>query len=91
MNAFENCGFVKQFRHEYGNDPHRYEHCLSSSKPEKKIQAFTEFELMTSATRCSALPTELTSQLEAGYYFLSSVHKCEDRFHIYFLIRRSHL
>lgn len=25
MNAFENCGFVKQFRHEYGSDPHRYE------------------------------------------------------------------
>ena len=38
MNAFENCGFVKQFRHEYGSDPHRYEHCLSSSKPEKKFR-----------------------------------------------------
>ena len=41
MNAFENCGFVKQFR----SDPHRYEHCLSSSKPEKKFRPLRNLNL----------------------------------------------
>lgn len=45
MNAFENCGFVKQFRHEYGSGPHRYEHCLSSSKPEKKLKPLRNLNL----------------------------------------------
>ena len=35
-------------------------------KAGKKIQALTGFQLMTSAMPVSALPTELSSQLEAG-------------------------
>ena len=36
-------------------------------RPEK-IQAHTEFELRPLRYRCSAVPTELTSKLEAGHY-----------------------
>ena len=54
-------------------DHRSYTHNLSSCeiKACKKIQAWTGFKPMTSAIRCSALPTELSSHLGAGHWWQS--------------------
>ena len=50
--------------YEYGSDLRNYEHYLSSNEN----KAWKKFRLVTVRYRCSARPTELQSQLGAGYY-----------------------
>ena len=52
---------------------------------------------MTSPIPVQPMPTELTSQLGVSFifhyihYYLSSVHNCEDHFHILFFNRSAHI
>ena len=50
--------------YEYGSDLRNYEHYLSGNEN----KAWKKFRLVTVRYRCSAPPTELQSQLGAGYY-----------------------
>ena len=55
---------------EYESDLHSNEHYLSSSEKKawkKKFRPVRDLNLWPLQYRCSALPTELTSQLEAGH------------------------
>ena len=72
-------------------DPRSNEHYLSSSenKAWKKFRPVRDLNPWPLRYRCSALPTELKSQLGAGHYekrpyfhyCSSSAHYCEDHFH----------
>ena len=67
-------------------------------RPEKKFRPVRDLNLWLLRYRCSALPTELTSQLRAEFFFKpyfhycsSSVHYREDRFYTYVFIRCSNI
>ena len=84
---------------EYESDPRSNVHYLSSSenKAWKKIQACTGFEPMTSVIpvqRSTNWANKLIRSLYFRPYFhycLSSVHYCEDHFHIQVLICSSNI
>ena len=89
------------WRVQYENNPHRYEHYLTSSES----KAWKKFRPVQDLTHdlCntgSILPTELTSQLGAGHYVLefltfhyrlSSIYNCKDHFHFCFFNHSSHI
>ena len=80
--------FAEEFnrlKHEYGSDPRSYEHYLNSSenKAWKKLRPLWDLNSwpLHQYPRGHGFMNFFRSYL---HYYLSSVHNCEDRFHIRF-------
>ena len=74
---YVNCGW----RREYESDLRSNEHYSSSSenKAKKKFRPVRDLNPWPLQYRCSALPVELTSQLEAGHYVGSETDPWSDK------------